>query len=266
MGAAALMTLAPQGAASQIAVDRMELVLQPSVADRKVGVFSVKNNGGVPLQATVVLADWDRDEDGANRFYPAGANAGSCGGSLRISPAAMRLEPGSSQDVRIALDGAAAAGASATPRECWQIVFVEAALPPVAGARRTVAYVLRTGVKLYVAPDGLSPGGEITEMRVRPRGPAAAPTTTDSTSGDLELTFHNTGALHTVAAGTVEWRRADNSLAAKVPLPEIYTLPGATRRLSVPVPRLAPGRYVALAILDFKGSELAAAQLEHEVR
>jgi P pilus assembly chaperone PapD len=266
LSAAMLVLTFSGGAAAQIAVDRMELVLQPHVPDRQIGVFSVKNNGGVPLQATVALADWDRDETGANRFFPAGVNAGSCGGALRVSPATMRLEPGTSQDVRVSVERGTAASEATAGRECWQIVFVETTLPPVPGAQRAVAYVLRTGVKLYVAPGGLDLGGEITDMRVRARTTADGAAVSDSSAGELELTFHNSGSLHSVAQGSVELRRADNSVAATLPIPELNTLPGSSRRVSVALPHLPPGRYVVLAILDFKGNELAAAQLEHEVR
>ena len=42
--------------------------------------------------------------------------------------------------------------------------------------------------------------------------------------------------------------------------------PGARSRIRVAVPLLPQGRYVALAILDYGGDQLAAAQIEYEVR
>jgi hypothetical protein len=55
----------------------------------------------------------------------------------------------------------------------------------------------------------------------------------------------------------------DNSLAATIPVAEFPTLPGALRRLELDVPTsLAAGSYVALALIDFGGTEIAAGQLE----
>jgi hypothetical protein len=37
-------------------------------------------------------------------------------------------------------------------------------------------------------------------------------------------------------------------------------------RVRATLPPLAAGRYVVLAVVDYGGNEIAAAQLEHEVR
>jgi hypothetical protein len=37
-------------------------------------------------------------------------------------------------------------------------------------------------------------------------------------------------------------------------------------RVRAALPALATGRYVVLAVMDYGGAEIAAAQLEHEVR
>ena len=67
--------------------------------------------------------------------------------------------------------------------------------------------------------------------------------------------------------GAMEVRRLDNSLVSKIDFDEIPVLPGARRIIRFPIPaNLPPGRYVLLALLDYGGGELAAGQLEYEVR
>jgi len=61
--------------------------------------------------------------------------------------------------------------------------------------------------------------------------------------------------------GTMEYRRPDNSIAATDSIAEFPVLPGARRRVAVRVPKLAAGSYVALALLDYGGSEIAAGQI-----
>jgi P pilus assembly chaperone PapD len=142
--------------------------------------------------------------------------------------------------------------------ECWAAAVVETTQP---GAPRgqQVAYVLRTAVKIYVQPPGLRSGGEITGLRVTSDGAPATP------APQVEVTFENRGALHVAATGTLEFRRPDNSLALRVPLPNVYALPGARQQVRVPLPELARGRYAVLATLDYGGADIAAALIEHQV-
>jgi P pilus assembly chaperone PapD len=252
--AAALVALsslaAPRAARAQLAVDHFELLLRPHLADARVGAITVRNDGATAVQAIVKIEDWDRTEDGTNRWFPVGTIGGSCGASLAVFPRAIRLEPGASQVLRV----------SWTPEdvpahECWAAAVVETVRPEVQGGRQ-VAYVVRTAVKLYAQPPASTISGEVTALRVVGEG---APST-------LEVAFANTGDTHVVAHGQVEFRRADNTVAATLRLPDLHALPASTARARVAVPRLPPGRYVALALIDYGGDDIAAMQLEHRVR
>ena len=247
---------------AQLAVDQVEMHLAPESPDRRVALFNVTNESARTVEASLYLEDWDRSETGANRFYKTGTLAGSCGTKLRIFPASISLAAGASQAVRISLDGADSLAAS-----CWAIAFVETVQRPDAAPRQghAITYVMRTGVKIYVEPAMLGRDGAVTHMAVRPRTtPPAAPL--DAAIQELAVTFHNTGGIQIKPRGSVEFRRPDNSLAAKAEVEEFPVLPAAARAVVVPVPRLQAGRYVALALFDFGGQELAAGQLEFEVR
>jgi hypothetical protein len=171
----------------------------------------------------------------------------------------MSLDPGAAQSIRVTVDSALA-----PPTECWAAAVVETARPGMQGGQR-VTYVLRTAVKIYVQRQGLRADGEITDLQTTMADTAAARDTADS-AHDIELAFTNTGARHVVAQGSVEIRRLDNSLAARVAIPDIYALPGACQVTRIRVPKLAKGRYIVLALLDYGGDEIAAAQIEYEVK
>ena len=250
-------TLLPAVARAQFAIDKTELFLRPDAAAQRSGVLMVRNEGIVRAQAVITIEDWDRDEDGTNRFFPAGAKAGSCAAALRVFPLSVSLAPGEAQAIRVDLE---AGLASTITRECWSVVLVEATQPQTQANGRTLVYTLRTGLKVYAAPAGLRVDGEVSDLAVAPR------TTDRGTDYEATVTFRNTGEKHVIARGRVELRRDDNSLVATVPLQAVYALPGAEMRVKALLPPLPRGRYVLLAILDFGGAELAAAQLEHEVR
>lgn len=280
-----LSALAPRVARTQLTVDRIEVVLDGTASAARNGTFVVSNKTRSAAQAIISVQDWDRDSTGENRFFPVGTTQGTCGRSLTVEPLGTRLEPGSSQEIRLAIDSA-----SLPARECWAVVFVESAIPAVQETGRRITYVVRTGVKVYVVPRTAVLNGEVTDMRVRPHVRAAtadsarprgvsdslarqvrrdsaalARAAADTSRQELALTFANTGSRHVLVQGTLELRRADNSVAAKLPMPHLHVLPRATQHVTVPLPNLPGGRYVALAILDFGGNEVAAGQVEYEV-
>ena len=254
---------------AQLSVDRVDLTLIPRSASGQSGVITVTNTTDRQVAAAVYIADWDRDESGANRFYDLGSLPQSCGDRVRVFPRTLSLPPNSAQSVQVIAEGADSLAST-----CWAIVFIETRLPPPAGEARQLSYVLRTGVKVYMVPPGLSRDGLVEDMRVHatavpPTGAPAAtapmPEATPASSPHkLEVVFRNAGATPLVGRGTVEIRRPDNSLATTIALDEFPTLPGVRRRLLVDMPVLPRGRYVALAMIDFGGAEIVAGRLEFE--
>jgi P pilus assembly chaperone PapD len=255
--AALVVSCAASAAHAQFAIDKTEMFLNPSDSASRGGILIVRNEGATRAQATIKLEDWDRSEDGGNRFFAAGTHPQSCAKALKVFPLSLSLAAGESQAVRIDLDPALGDSAA---RECWSVVLVESAVPEPNPSGRTLVYRIRTGLKVYAMPAGLTANGEVSDVAVR--SVASGPSAQDT----VEVAFQNTGTKHVVARGRVEIRRPDNTTAAVVELPPAYALPGATMRVKAALPALAVGRYVVLAVLDYGGAEIAAAQLEHEVR
>jgi P pilus assembly chaperone PapD len=246
---------------AQLTVSQLEITVTPSATGRVIASFDVRNAGKVAAQAILTREDWDRAENGENRFAASGSKGTSCGALVSVFPMSLRIEAGATQAVRVAVESA-----QNLSKECWDIIFVEEQQQKSAATRSALQYILRTGVKLYVVPNGLKRDAAITGMSVEKVSRRSARTSTAGASAAkqrIAVLFNDEGQLHLAAKGRVEIRRLDNSLAATIPVPEFPTLPGAVRRLELDVPTsLAPGSYVALALIDFGGTEIAAGQLE----
>ena len=160
VGATALAAIVPFGpVAAQIAVDQLELVFQTKPGNPRLGIINLRNESDRAVQAVVKLEDWDRAEDGTNRWYPVGTVPGSCGKALEIFPPTVSLDPGASQAVRVTFDSTAA-----IIGECWAAAIVETVAPRMDGDRG-IRNVIRTATKIYVQAEGLTAAGEVVALR-----------------------------------------------------------------------------------------------------
>ena len=83
----------------------------------------------------------------------------------------------------------------------------------------------------------------------------------------IEITYANTGTTTTIIAGEVQMHVSRDSVAATIPFVDSQIIkPGETQRFRVSMPRLAKGRYMLLAIVDFGGETMTAAQAKLEIR
>src|SRR3954462_1560987 len=262
-----------QRASAQLLVDPLEVTMLTG-SGRVSASFSLQNTSDGPVQATITRQDWDRQENGDNRFLAAGSSGKSCGAMLSVSPLSVRVEPHTSRVVRLSVQ----TGAALT-RECWDIVFIEEVPQRAASKGNSLQYIFRTGVKVYVAPPGLTRDGAIEDMSIvdapvaksgssatQAKTVSAVPSPADS-KRQIAIRFHNTGGMHLVAKGHLEFRRLDNPVAKQVPIDEFPTLPGAIRKVLVDVPTdLRAGDYVVLALIDFGGAELVAGQIDYQAK
>ena len=265
-------TVVSQPASAQLLVDPLEVTMITAGNGRVSASFSMANSSDSPVQATITRQDWDREENGDNRFLPSGTSGASCGAMLTASPLSVRIEPHTTRIIRLGVQNAAA-----LTKECWDIFFVEEVPQRAAVRGNSLQYIFRTGVKVYLAPPGLKRDGAVEGMAVEDVrvAPAASSTSASKTAvmasaatkKQISIRFHNTGGTHLVAKGRLEFRRLDNSLAMQVPVAEFPTLPGATRKVSVDVPSgLAAGDYIVLALIDFGGAELVAGQIDFQAK
>ncbi len=247
----ALLTLVARDSHGQLTVNALEVHMTASGAS-DVRMVNVRNDAAKRVQAVVTIEDWERDEQGVNRFMPAGTHSRSCAGALEVFPKSIVLEPGESANVRLSLTPVA--GTTANAANCWSIVFIENRASQESGGRQ-LSYNVRTGIKVYGESPAARRDGFIEAMQI-------APNAKDS----LGVTFRNAGEVQLQVRASVEVRRVDNSVAHRAELESFPVLPSQRRVIRSAVPTLPKGRYVLLALLDYGGSEIVAGQLEYEVR
>src|ERR1041385_7888274 len=131
-------------AVAQVQVNNADLWLS---ATQPTGTFSVTNEGTEVLQFTLEDGDWDRTDDGTNRFLAPGSPPTSCERGLQAFPRQLRLSPGTTQTGRVSL-----APAPPPPRACWSIIFVQTETGGGGQANASIRYVSRVGVKVYYVP------------------------------------------------------------------------------------------------------------------
>lgn len=240
---------------AQISVSPIDFSLHPT--GPRVSSFTVTNDTHDPQQLTFVANDWDRDVTGANRFYALGTLPSSCKSRIVVFPQSVRLAADGSQTIRVSLADADTASAP-----CWTVVFAQTAPAPTGNGSK-VAFVVRIGVKVYVTPSDAVLDAAIDSMDVQPHLVDAKSGTLDPRIRDVVTVLRNIGTAQLHVHGSVEFRTIDNRTVATDTVSDTPVLPGALRAIRVPVPTTLPaGKYVALAILSFGGSDDVAAQAE----
>jgi len=195
-----------QPASAQLLVDPLEVTVLTAGNNRVSASFSLSNTTDAPVQATITRQDWDRAENGDNRFLAAGTSGTSCGAMLSASPLSIRIDPHTSRIIRLGAQNAAALS-----KECWDIFFVEEVPQRASVKGNSLQYIFRTGVKVYVAPPGLARDGAVENMVVEdvPVTPAASTTPARlsvsaapaATKRQISIRFHNTGSMVSARQG-----------------------------------------------------------------
>jgi len=261
LAAFALWAAAVRPAAAQLSVDKLELSIERRTASPDVGAFTVTNETDSVIQGRVYLMDWSREEGGELQFTPLGSVPQSCARYVKVFPLSVRLPAHASQAIRVGLEGADSLAAA-----CWSIAFVEVENAGAGGGTgRRLTYNIRIGVKIYVIPPGLAKDGEVEEMAIVRAATGAGRARVDTSHDHVTVAFRNSGGLPLAVTGRVEFRRIDNSVAAHDTVQSFPILPGARRRINVPLPALTSGHYIALVLLDFGGADVAAGQIPLDV-
>lgn len=257
----------PTPTAAQVSVTDLEVHLQlKGDTAALTQVIPVKNEQATTQQVRVVLGDWIRDSVGNNIFSePASGVSERCGARLRVFPTTFQVAPGATEFIRVNYSPAAA------DEGCWAIVFIETATPPVRrpdGRGSFLTLEIRTGVKVYVHRRDAHRAGIVEAADVgmvwRPVQNAAG--RKDSVQvREATVLFANTGTAHLKVKATLEVRDLQARLLLTVEGAELPMVPSSARYLSLKVPDLPPGEYVAVVLLDYGGDEIAAAQVEFRV-
>jgi hypothetical protein len=240
--------ITPRAATGQFSVSHSELTLKSNVTAYRSTVVRITNSADQETEAVLQVQDWHRDETGNNAFLPLGTGSGSCREHLKVTPSTLRIAAHETEHVRVSFDGE-------YDKSCWAVVFVQPnEQRAAAGGPANVLRPASPGVKVYVQPEWAVREGVVQSLSYQ-REPSS-----------VELLFRNTGHAHLEPFGAVEIRNAKNLVVATVDVSRFPIAPADQRRLRVPLPRLAPGRYTAVALFDYKGSDIAERELPFEIR
>ncbi len=261
----AALVLFSREAAAQFTVESLEQHFRLG-RDSLTQVIEIRSESDTAQQLRIQLKDWIRDSLGQNTYGELGSLAGSCGARIQAFPLSIQLAPRGREFVRVAYETTGAQDPG-----CWAILLLEAVKPP--STTRTqgaaVSLTVLTGVKLYYHAAVEDDDGEIdlADVEMSWERTRVSETRVDSTQvRDVVVRFVNRGTSHLRVKSTVEIRSENAQLLHELRGPESYITPGAFRDVLVRVPTtLAAGRYVAIALLDYGGAEIKAAQVEFEI-
>ncbi len=222
------------------------VIVRMSVTDSTdVAVVHVRNDSQKQSQMRFYLGDFEQVEGGEYTFKPFGSTKGTCGSRITVLPDGAVLKPGEQQDIQVRL----ASGFGA----CWAMVFVESA-PEGTGP---VKLVQRIGVRVINSPKTLDRDANVETVTV-PR------ITADSV--DVATGLRNTGKAPLELRGRVEIRDFSGTVLGTTEFGPMGLLPSQMRKINVTVAaKLAPGKYLAVPIIDFGGEFLAGGQVEFTV-
>lgn len=253
----------PSSGAAQVGLDVFEVHLRPDSAERvmSIGIRSLSDS---VQQVRLSLGNWQRDSSGGNVFAPYAESVGHCGDRLEIFPQTLVLGSRATDAFRVTYRRAGPVDVG-----CWAIVFadvVQSSSAAVSGGMGATVTV-RQGVKVYVHPaqSMMSAAVEFADVESLwvPRDTSAG--NDSSLARQVAIRVVNTGNDHLILRSALEIRDASSRLLHRVEGPEAYITPDAFRDVLIRLPDLVSGAYYVLALLDYGGDEVLAAQLEVEI-
>jgi hypothetical protein len=273
---ALLTSLFAERAEGQVGLSTFVLDLLVSPGQTSEDVFSVVNNGEASQYIRIEAVDWMPTGPSMQDYFPSGTLARSVSDWLDFWPAEARIAPGESLQVRVSVSPPASA------EGCyWGMLFVRL-LPSSSAAdmgemQAQVGMNVIFGVAIYAETgDG--------ELQGRIVGFSCEPLDADR-QRLFTLDFEDTGITRLRPTGTIQIRNEEGNIVRELALPQFSSLPDTVQRLQVPLtrvlserpgvenseptepqPPLPAGTYLAIAIIDYGGDALVAAQLPFEIQ
>jgi hypothetical protein len=251
---------------AQITIDNLELHIRLGAGATLSQVIPIRSEADSAQQLRLTMLDWHRDSAGANKYSEYGTHESSCQDRLQVFPATMQLGARATEYVRVTYRPTGAADPG-----CWAIVFTEVVRPPApkTDSGASVTFTIMTGVKIYVHAANAKAEGEVefadVEEFYSPRTDASGAVVDSTMARRVAVRFHNSGTDHLIVKTSVEIRDARTQLIREVKASDAHITPRAFRDILVTLPELPAGRYIAVALLDFGGAEIRAAQVEFEI-
>lgn len=237
---AALLCLAPVGAAAQVSVEvsplRIELTGAPGSSHTQ--AITLTNQGAAPIRIRATADDWYLSKDGTPQFEPAPPGTwSSAAGWMRLAPPEQVVEPGRQGVVRFTLTvppGTEPAGY----RAAVMFEFADPAADPAARGRQ-MTFRSRVATVVYATVGQPTIAVDLTNLVVR---------AADGKPPEIVATLDNTGRVHVRTKGFLTIYDQSGAVVRQVDLPSAPVLPESERDVAIPTggdtdPPLAPGTY-----------------------
>jgi hypothetical protein len=237
--------------AADISVDvspaKYELTTEPG--KQETFPITVRNTSNAAVHIVASLSDYQVGPSGNYQFAPPGKSPYSLSKGITINPREFDIEPGAFTQVRFSLDVPSTASG-----EYSNLVFFTTRPTRHGGG---LSIVERVASKIYVMiPESTRIGGEVDDVKSQSL----------SDGQHYLVDFHNTGNAHVYLSGRVEIKQGGASVG-RIAFPSGLLVERAGKRLiDVVGPKLAPGSYSVVALVDYGGPNLVAGQANITVR
>ncbi len=230
----------PAAAQMSFVVSPIRVEHQVAAGASETNIIEVRNEGGKPSRVKVYTEDWEMDRKGDVNYARAGKGPNSCAPWIQLNPTDFRVDPGQTRQIRYTLTvppGAKEGG--------YRAAIVFEGMPVAEGgpaAPRRVAVHGRIGVVLYQTVGNPEIKAQFEDFQVA----------VDKKGLIFKLTLANKGAGNfRVKKSWITLKDSQGAEVAKVEVPDIPVLPGATRDLEFSKElALSKGTYLAEAVLD----------------
>jgi P pilus assembly chaperone PapD len=203
------------------------------------------------------LGDWERTKQGEQKFYPPGTFPYSAAEQIQLSDSVLLLGPKEEGKLKLSVQVPEDQRGSRTA-----ILFVEGGQLPEkqlsAQEQFSVRITLRYGIKIYLVARGTEePKTRITGFSLEALQGQTLP---------VSLQVENFGNVYLSYRGQLELRSLEGETLQQVELTRFSILPDSTSQIGGEIELPPPGQYLLLAILDWGGETLLAAELPLNVK
>jgi hypothetical protein len=235
----------PQGLSIDVTPAKFELSIPPGTPAYNIPI-TIRNGSGANVHIVSSMSDFGVTRNGDYAFQHAGVRPYSLMRWATINPSEFDLPTDSTQQVRLTLTVPKSSDLSG---EYAGIVFFQTR--PVRRAQQ-VSVSVRIATKIYATiPGTVKLDGAISKM-------TAAPSPEGRT---YRVLFVNRGNAHEYVSGQLLVQK-DNQVVERLKMPrDMLVERGGDRLIEVSGNRLPPGKYMAVAMIDYGGKTMTGGEI-----
>ena len=247
-----------------ISVSPAHFHLTMNPGDVKIYSITVRNDTEKVNRFKVNIYDFNMNSKGKSGFLPAGTGKYSLSKWLSVSPTFIELAAGEKREVKFTVSLPVDSTAN---RAAWSIIMVEQEEPkktlePVKNGDKTIALGITPtfafGIFVYQNPPNVTTNSiEITNF---------SKVAKDSVN-TINIEAKNTGNGIAYCTSYIDLTNLTNGKQQRLMVKKFTILPELTRVFSFTIPpTLEKGKYLAIGVLDYEGSEeIQAAKMNFEI-